>query len=174
MNDKKYMVVDKETGEVVGETNDARERKHPVRRFLSWLALPACATAFYYIDGLFYQLVFRGVAALSHESAALRIIVYVLVGSTVIGALVYGTIICASATVLVSQLLRESARGTRYVVFAILWSLWYALMIFATINGIMQTTSDLYLYLVCGTMIAYLLITAAVGKSKITAENVNK
>lgn len=180
MKDKQYMLVDKDTGEVIGEANLAKKESKPKERrpfmtLLSWVAMVACGTLFYYAAALFYRLVFWGIAALSNESAALRIIVIVLVGSTLLGVLGYGIIIGASMTVMVSSKVRKSQKGTRFIVFAVIYSLLYAAMIGLTVIGIMRgTPTNLHIYAICGTMIAYCVVVAIAGKNEMQEEQKDK
>lgn len=166
MNDKKYIVVDKETGEVVGETNTTKEPRRPFLTLLSWISLIACATAFYYLQRLYLEILLRIYYYFTNSRGALFIILLLGIDGTLIGVGIWLTFWGAAGTSMLSQKIRSSRRGTRYVIFGLIWGLFYILLIVMIIKGLAIPDLPWFTYAECGIMIAYSVLVVIFGKSQ--------
>ena len=89
MKEKRYLIVDKETGEVVNETN-RKEEHHPFLRVLSWIVLMILTTVFGYVVELYLMLAFWIYNEISQLSRALFIVLLISIGSTMFNIMLYG------------------------------------------------------------------------------------
>lgn len=168
MKSKRYIVVDKETGEVVGETNTTKAAPRPFLTLISWIVLIACSTAFYSLQKIYLEILLRLYYYFSNSRGALFIILLLGIDGTLIGVGIWLTLMGAMGTSMLSQKIRPSRRGTRYVIFGLVWGLFYVLLIAMMIKGLAIPDVPWFSYAECGIMIAYSALVTIFGKSQST------
>ena len=125
MADRKVLIVDKETGEVIEE----RSKYGPFRRTLAFLVM----VIEFWVFGFIVELVFRFLSwcftQLSTLNGVFQVIIYLVLGSTIIGIALAPMFYGIPAMVSSSEGIAPSRNGARYIVFAVINGLFCAVIV---------------------------------------------
>lgn len=161
--EKKYYIVDSETGEVVGEKPAEASMKSVALRVSSWLVVVVIEIVFNILSSFYSRFVFWLHSELSAFGTAIYVIALIAAGSTIIGAAFWVTLLGAEFTVEASEKVCKSKKGVRFVVISAIFMFYYALVFLAIIGRVILTDRPVELYLSLAITFLYLFIVATSG-----------
>lgn len=140
-------------------------KRNPVKRVLSWITLYVEGVAFYYILSLFLHLVFilNGFASsLGNVAYAILLICF---ATTAFGIYIWGTISLSALSIMLSNKVCITKKGTRYIVVGIIGIISYAINILCMITGYITTEQPVFFYLLFADMIVYYIAIIVMRKT---------
>jgi len=160
MNSKQFYVVDKETGAIIGETND----RHPFKRILAFIVL--------YLLSLFTRLVtYYYICLLSWLLDKIfdmsRLAYYLCLffgGTTAIGILIMGFMLGAHLMYTIPEKIIPSRKGTRYFLLGIVVAVFYLVSMITMIAGISASSGRQYVWHVI--VIIFFVVFAFFGRNQ--------
>lgn len=135
-----------------------------MRRFLSWIVIPVLLFLYDLLNDFVGACVYY--IFWDKMSFAGSIIVLLLSGGTILGILaILSALLEIQATIIVkiSQAVWKSKKGTRYIVFSVIYALLYSFIIYIAATGILVPKSGVIIYGVIG--ILFSILFAIYGKA---------
>ena len=139
--EKQYYIVDKASGKVVGETNSPREPKRPFLCFLSWLVFYLCILITRFLAYQYLRLVFFIHGAIYDFSKILYFIIIYGGGCVGLGFLITLLVTGGRLSYALSEKVRPSEHGTRYLVIGVIICIGYLVSLITMIVGKAEDTS---------------------------------
>ena len=142
MNDeKRYMIVDKETGEVVGESYTKKEHPQTFKRILAFIVLYLLSLATRFVTYQYIRLVSWLLDKIYDLSKLVYYVILFFGGASAFGLLIWGFVLGANGMFSLSEKVIPSRKGSRYMVLGIVVAAFYLLSLIAMIAGISSDTS---------------------------------
>ena len=131
MSNNRYYVVDKETGEVVGETND----RHPFKRLLAFVVLYLLSLVTRFVTYWYITLVLRLLGRIYDLSRLAYYLVLFFGGTTALGLLVGGFMLGSHLMTTLPEKIIPSRKGLRYMVLGIGVASFYLISLISMLAG---------------------------------------
>ena len=137
-----------------------------MKRVLSWVVLWGGAVIASYLVEFACRLVALGAAQLAGVGAAAFILLLVIGGSTIVGALGTGTFLLSTGIVFASQMCQKSRKGTRYKLCGGFYLAWYVAIAVLMMVGVVRAASPFAAYATAVCMAVFAVMLIVVGKGK--------
>lgn len=163
-NNSRYYVVDKETGEVVGETNSKKDPPHPFKRILAFVVLYVISLAVRFIS---YQYIRLVVWILDEIYGLNKLIYYIILfagGATATGILIWILMLGAHIMILLPEKIIPSRKGVRYMVLGIIVAVFYLISLISMLTGFSSSSALQYVWHIV--VIIFFVVIIFMGKAQ--------
>ena len=164
MSEKRYYIVDKETGEVVGESN----QRKPFKRILAFIVLYLLSLATRFVTYFYIRFLSWVLGKIYDLSKLVYYVILFLGGASAFGLLIWGFILGSHVMYALPEKIIPSKKGTRYMVLGIGIAVFYLLSLISMIAGIATDRSgQQYLWHII--VIIFFTLFAFYGRSQTRA-----
>lgn len=136
-----------------------------MKRVLSWFVLILCCTAFYYCEYFVWYFVFLIGDKIYGLNEIVFWVLVVLIGSGAIGSIIAAIVYGSHLTVRASQAVWKSAKGTRYLVYGVINTVFYGFLLISYFIGTLRTSSGILFIFAAATMIIFGVVLIILGKN---------
>lgn len=135
-----------------------------MKRVLSWVVLVVVSFAFNYVQSILWRL-FTALASWLYGASSVAFwVAVVIIGSGIFWGAFVIIGVAANFIAMLSQKIRKSKKGTRYIVLGVWYVLYNVVSIILLIKGIIIANGKLEYFLAYGTMIVYGIVLSISGK----------
>jgi len=163
-NDKQYYIVDKDTGDIIGETR-MKEPTRTGRRILAFIVLYLLSLITRFVTYQYIRLVLWLLDKIYGLSRLAYYLVLFFGGATAFGILIWAFMLGTHAMIGLPEKIVPSRKGARYMILGICVAAFYLVSLITMIAGIANNASGLqYIWHII--IIIFFVVFAFIGKSQ--------